>query len=870
MCCHEATAAARSLQRTIALAILATALLGGRAVAQPGPGLPSPRLNALTPAGGKAGTTVEVAFAGTDLEAPQQLLFSHAGIKAEAIVTPPPPPDPKKPAPVKPPMPTISKFKVTIPADLPVGTYDARIVGQFGISNPRAFVVGDLNELLEKEPNNDVQEAQRVELNTTITGAITAPTDVDYFVFAGKKGQRVVLSCLSSSIDSRLQPLLQVFDLKGKLLASSRHYNYNDALTDLTIPEDGDYHVRLTEFTHTQGGPDYFYRLTISDGPWIDAVHPSVVEPGKPAQVTLYGRNLPNSKPDPASTVDGKVLDKATVTVNVPADPAARHRLDLRGRIGPLAVGLDGFEYRVRNMTGVSNPVLLTYALAPIVLDNEKNETADSAQEVSVPCEIAGRIEKQRDRDWYSFSAKKGDLFNIELLSERLGAPTDMYFILRNAANNSDITEADDNQDSLHFKLFTRTNDPAIYRFTVPADGKYLLLIGSRNADTIAGPQHTYRVRITPDLPDYTLIVMPPSDHSPEGCCVHQGSSQYYTVLAWRRDGFNGEVTLTLEGLPAGVTCPPQILGTGLRQASLVVTAAPDAPPWTGEIKVKGTARIKDQDVVREARPATITWPVQAQQNIPTITRLNSSLVLAVRDKGPYSLTAAIEKSAAQQGDKVKLTVKVNRQWPEAKGPIQLSMAPQQQNQNQVGEVPANLTVNNNQPLAVAPDKGEGVLVVEVKPNVAPGIYSLVVKGSTQFPYAKDPAAKQKPNITAIIPATPVTLTVLPKQVATVSVTPPNPMLKIGTPTMVTVKVARQFNYTGEFKVQLVLPANVKGVSAAEVTIPADKDEATLVLMADPGAAPGNRADLILRATAKLTDAITATQETKLNVNVVK
>src|SRR5262245_12297004 len=62
--------------------------------------LPNPRLFSVTPGGGKVGTTVEVTFAGTDLEDPQAMLFSHPGIKAEAIIPPPPPPpkvDPKKP-----------------------------------------------------------------------------------------------------------------------------------------------------------------------------------------------------------------------------------------------------------------------------------------------------------------------------------------------------------------------------------------------------------------------------------------------------------------------------------------------------------------------------------------------------------------------------------------------------------------------------------------------------------------------------------------------------------------------------------------------------------------------------------------------------
>jgi len=73
--------------------------------------------------------------------------------------------------------------------------------------------------VLEKEPNNDVPQAQRVELNSTINGSITAPTDVDYYVFSGKKGQRVVVSCLASSIDSRLFPAVEIYDSTGRQLA---------------------------------------------------------------------------------------------------------------------------------------------------------------------------------------------------------------------------------------------------------------------------------------------------------------------------------------------------------------------------------------------------------------------------------------------------------------------------------------------------------------------------------------------------------------------------------------------------------------------------------------------------------------------------
>src|SRR2546422_615954 len=71
--------------RSLTLPALLGALLActGMARGQPpgGNNLPNPRLLTLTPCGAKAGTTVEVAFTGIDLEEPQTLLFSHPGIK---------------------------------------------------------------------------------------------------------------------------------------------------------------------------------------------------------------------------------------------------------------------------------------------------------------------------------------------------------------------------------------------------------------------------------------------------------------------------------------------------------------------------------------------------------------------------------------------------------------------------------------------------------------------------------------------------------------------------------------------------------------------------------------------------------------------
>jgi hypothetical protein len=823
------------------------------------------------PPGGKAGTTVEVTFTGQNLEDPERLLFSHPGIKAEPVAPPPPPTaDPKKP-PMPPAKVAVTKFKVTISADVPLGNHDVRLVNKYGVSNPRAFVVGDLNEVLEKEPNNDVPQAQRLDLNTTVNGTIANNVDVDYYVFAGKRGQRVILSCLASSIDSRSHPGLDVYDAKGRQLASNRYYHHNDALADVPLPEDGDYYVRLYEFTYTQGNPEYFYRLSVTTAPWIDAVFPPVVEPGKTAQLTVYGRNLPGGKPDPEAVVDGRVLDKLTVSVNVPAVSAGEQRVDYHGHREPHSAPLDGFEYRLKNEAGTSNPIFLPFAKAPVVRDLGDNDTPEKAQDITVPCEIAGRIEKRGDRDWYAFSAKKGDVLHVEAYSDRLDSPTDVYFRLHNPATKQVVfSSPEDNGEILSPKFFSRTEDPPPYRFVVPADGKYQLLVSSRSAESLAGPRHFYRVRLTPERPDFRLIVMAAGSTFPDAPNLVQGSHQFLTVFALREDGFNGPIELTVEGLPKGVICPPQTLGPGMRHVLLGLHAAADAPAWTGPIRVKGTATIQGTRVTHEARPGSITWPLQQPQpNIPAISRMDHELVLAVRDaKPPFTLTATLDKPGYVQGEKATVKLKLARLWPDFKGQLTVVNLP---NPQLLPQQPPYLPPGLNVPAVNVPaGKDEATLTLNVGTNVPPGTYNLVLLGQAPIPYNKDPMAKQKPNVNFVEPSNPLILVVVPRTLANVSLANANLTVKPGTQTELVVKLARQLDYAGEFKLQVVLPPNAKGVSAEEVTVPPGQNEAKVVLKVAADAAPMNLKDLVLRITGSYNGTVPTNQETKFTVTVVK
>src|SRR5262249_2135870 len=246
------------------------------------------------------------------------------------------------------------------------------------------------------------------------------------------------------------------------------------------------------EVTHTAGNPDYYYRLTITTGPWIDAMMPPMLEPGKATPVTLWGRNLPGGQIDPGAVVDGRALEKITVSITAPTDPLAPQRLAFGGHIPPVMSAQDGFEYRLKGPAGMSNPYFLQFARAAVVIEAEPNDKPESAQAINLPCEVAGRIDKRDDRDWYSFTGKKGETYYIDLFAERLGSPGDFYFQVKPAdAKSGVLAEMDDNAEQLHPQQFyTRSSDPQSYKFDVPQDGKFLVMVSARDAGTDFGPRN--------------------------------------------------------------------------------------------------------------------------------------------------------------------------------------------------------------------------------------------------------------------------------------------------------------------------------------------------------------------------------------------
>ncbi len=734
------TQEARTWIYWFAVAALVGAAYGATAHAQP---MPVARLFSVFPSGGKQGATLDVTIAGADMEKVSRLHFSDPAITAVQKTTAP---GLGQTGPQGVP----GQFTVTIGPEARPGISEVRAYGKYGVSNPRAFVVSTQDEIVEKEPNNTREQATEVAVGMVVNGQSNSATDQDYFKFTATKGQRVIIDCAAYRIDSRMDPSLVLFDANGRELDRDRDTNRRDPMIDFTAPADGTYYVELHDFLYVGSG-EYYYRLSIDSRPHLEFAFPPAGLPGTTGKFTLYGRNLPGGTATDLHGADGKPLESLVVDIALPGDGAAE-KLEFASLVEPDESGMDALAYRVPSPQGASNALLIGFASAPVVLEQEPNNEPAQAQAVTLPCELAGQFYPLRDRDWVSFDAKAGQALWIEVFSERFGLPTDPFLLVQQVTKNDkgeeqikELQTVDDyldNPTGRQANLFyydMKTDDPA-FRFVAPADGTYRVLVRNLATYTRPDPRLVYRLTIRPESPDFRVVANPrllpfSTDPNQNPATVwtpllRKGGTELIDIIVFRRDGFDSEVTVTVDGLPQGVTASPLIIGPGQEIGSLVLSAAEDAPEAMTAINIVGKAKIGDQEIARPARAATMIWGGVFQQ-VTARSRLARDLVIAVSggETAPLSVDTGkdlvLETSRA---GKVQVPIKMVRRG-DFKATTVLAPVPLPTNVK-----PVNVTLDDK--------TAEGKLEIALPVNIPPGTYTFSVVAATQVNYGARPRGR--------------------------------------------------------------------------------------------------------------------------------
>jgi hypothetical protein len=477
------------MSRGINAATLAALLLPAAVSAAP------PTLSYLYPAGAQQGQTIEVSAGGAFERWPVRAWVDRSGVEVKSAKTK-------------------SRPTITVAADAAPGTCWVRLFDEQGASALRPFVIGTLPEVVEQEPNDDVQKPQTLPSSSVVVnGRLEKAGDVDCFALKLRKGQTLVASLdAQRTLGSPMDGVLQILSAAGFVLEENNDDSGPDPLVVFTAKTEGTYIVRTYAFPaepdasiRLSGGENYIYRLTLTTGGFADHPWPLAVSRDEPGLVTVAGWNVPDEaktlKVAPSAGSDFVTLGHARLagTVNVRIEP---HRC---------------------------------------LVEAEPNDRK-KPQAITLPMTISGRIDPAGDVDVFEFAAKKGERLLFRAEARSVGSLLDPVLRLTDAAGKS-LAQADDSSSG---KAGARE---AELSFNVSQDGTFRIEV--RDLGGSGGPRHFYRLRATRAEPDYTLTV------ATDRFTLTPGKPLDIPVTVERHNGFAGDVEVTVEGPPEGVTAAP-------------------------------------------------------------------------------------------------------------------------------------------------------------------------------------------------------------------------------------------------------------------------------------------------------------------------
>ena len=452
-----------------------------------------------------------------------------------------------------------ARLKVIAAPDAVPGEREVRLISPTGVSNPLRVIVEQYPLLSDSEPNNTPAQSQSAFLPAVLLGRIDSRGDVDCYRFDARKGQHLVFDVIAGRSGSALDATAVVYDATGKEIASDNDTHGADPFLAFDVPADGSYVLEVRDLQY-RGGDGYDYRIHAGPIPYVEALTPMTSQRGKVVEVQAVGHNLQGS-------------DKI--------------RLDLTyAKSGRVTV-------RATTPLGVSNAVPFEVTDVPPVVEAEPNDAADKAHAVGLPAEISGRVERSGDEDFFKFTVPQKQMVNIEVEARRLGSPLDALLTLRNAKDGA-VVETNDDAAGADARI-TRELEPGDY------------VVSVRDLVYTGGPEHTYRLSIDPTL-------APPQGFSlrfqPDTIRVHRGGHAAVWCDVSRTNGFRGDVAVTLEGLPRGVTAAPVTIGPG-SSGVFTIAAAPDANLGSAPIRLRGSAMVGGDFVTRDAQPELMGRPAQ-------------------------------------------------------------------------------------------------------------------------------------------------------------------------------------------------------------------------------------------------------------------
>ncbi|MFO0868941.1 MAG: PPC domain-containing protein [Pirellulales bacterium] len=718
-----------------------------------------PGLSAISPPGIQRGVESEVTYSGGRLADVQELLLYSPGITVAKI---------------EPVNDGSFKARLNVAADCRMGIHAVRVRTATGISNLLTFTVGPFAEVAEVEPNNEFTAPQAIGLNVTVTGVVQNE-DVDYYVVEAKKGDRINAEIEGLRLGRTFfDPYVAILNSERFEIARSDDAALlnQDCLCSVVAPADGKYVVQVRESAYGGDG-NCVYRLHVGTFPRPTAVFPAGGKPGESLTVRWIG--------DAGGDFTSQV-------------------------VLPPAGSEPNFGLYAQDPRGLApSPNMVRVIDLNNVVEVEPNDAlAQGTAGGAAPCALNGIIEKPGDADYFKFTAKAGQQFDIRVYARSvLRSPLDSVLTVVNAQGGGIVANDD-------------TGGPDSYvRFNTPADGEFGLVIQDHLRQ--GGPNYVYRVEITPVAASLATVLPERQQYVPTTLVVPRNNRMALLVGA-SRVNWGGDLNLEFRDLPAGLT--PQVVPMPANRTDTIVffQSAADAPVDGTLADVVG--RPADANLKFEGRLNQRSMLIRGQNNIDVWGHNADRMAVAVSNEIPFRIEVVQPKAPLVRNGSMDLKVVATRAA-DFKAPINVFLL-----YNPPG-------VGSSGSVVIPEGQNEVVIPLTANGGAELKTWKIAVMARAPFGGGTVECSSQLIDLTVVDQ-----FHALAFQKAAA---------EQGQETEMVVKVEKKADFAGEGKAELLgLPAET---SSTPVTFNKDTAELVFKIKVNPAARPGKYAQLVCRTT---------------------
>ena len=412
---------------------------------------------------------------------------------------------------------------VKVAPDAQAGVHYLRLLTPGGLSNPLPIRVHAEPATLETDaPHNTPQNSQPIPAYpVVVNGKLTGSGETDYYVLEAKKGEKLRFDALSSG--GGLDPYLTLYEPTGSWFRSDRLTEL--AFNDEPVSYPGySLHATLTyEFTKTgryvlllggflgEGGADHIYQLSIRR----------------------------------ASTDKGDTDLMAAAHLPPPADQLAWNERSWKRELQPD---------RLKVLWSRAIPPATIPDIPVLKIDDDPHGASSAPVPVTLPVLIEGSMENPADIDRVKFHVKGGDRITVEVQTLQKTIPQfNPYLRIISADGDEAFTNVHSRVNTCGDTILKQVEPKTTYSF--PRDGEFILEI--RDITHLYGDKSfAYRVLLRPQVPHMGEVHI-----AADQVNLVAGEVSKLSVDTDQEEGFDGQVALTVEGLPEGVRT---VMGTEL------------------------------------------------------------------------------------------------------------------------------------------------------------------------------------------------------------------------------------------------------------------------------------------------------------------